>query len=174
MSDEISPQADQQSDKLAFLVAVSEGVHENIKFADTKAAVLITLNAGLIAGLYGAIDPTNVHVLWAGLLVCFVLAVSIAIAFGTIWPRGDRNARRGAGLVDAIRIAQLGEERFVTDYIEASPSMLLQEMAVFLHDRAYIDKRKYQWLRVALVIAAIGWLLALAFAAGLKISGIAT
>ncbi|WP_367848008.1 hypothetical protein [Rhodoferax sp. WC2427] len=148
----------------------NQQIHENIKFADQKAGAVITANTALLALIYSTIPSGAVLCkLWTGFLVCFILAVAIALAFFAIKPRGSRNLRRGPGVVDSIRINLYGLRDYLDRAATISEDDFLCELRTLIHDRSHIDERKYFYLRASLGVSALGWLAALVFAAWVKL-----
>ena len=157
---------------IELLLANHQLVHENIKFADQKASILITLNGGLIAGVYALIDASIPRAPFLGFTVCVLLAVAIGFALWVIRPRGSEHRHRGPGVIDAIRISLYTFEDFKARVSTISRADLVGELQAFLYDRARIDERKYRFVRYSLAVSAIGWLGALSFAAWIKLAKI--
>lgn len=157
---------------IELLLANHQLVHENIKFADQKASILITLNGGLIAGVYALIDASIPRAPFLGFTICVLLAVAIGFSLWVIRPRGSENLHRGPGVIDAIRISLFTFEDFQKRVSTISRADLVGELQAFLYDRARIDERKYRYLRYSLAVSAVGWLGALSFAAWIKLAKI--
>lgn len=158
-----------KKDTLELLLINHQQIHENIKFADQKASAIIAANSALLALSYSLIQPSIKFTLFAGFFVCFVLAVSIAIAFLVIKPRGGLNNQKNPGVFDPKRIARYSLEDYQQRMSEISTTELLNELGVFIYDRACIDNQKYFFLRLSLIISAIAWILSLFFAVSIKL-----
>lgn len=154
--------SDKENTTLTFLLQTQQHIHENIKFADTKAAQVIGINVALIGVLY-AIDEWSATRLQI-VAFCVALWLSVGVLYGVsvVRPRGEQNERRGRGVVDAIRIAQFDEQAFMARSSDISTDELMTELRLFIYDRACIDRAKYEQLRMSIRISVIGWLLAFA------------
>lgn len=147
---------------LGFLQVNQQQIHENIKFADQKAGAVLGFNAALLGGIYTIkVPPQSLYALG---FVGLVLAVGILLAFCVIWPRGGHNAARGAGVIDAIRIARLTDAEYKEKLNATTATALVVEMEEFVFDRARIDITKYRLLRCSLAVSAGGWSLAFIYA----------
>lgn len=150
---------------LTLLLMNQQQIHENIKFADQKAAAITALNTALMGGIFGLAAPAQPGLTQLLLPALALLVLGIVTSVCVLWPRGGVGRRRGRGLIDAGRIAQFSDaSAFVAACRGAADGALLDEARTFVFDRATIDRRKYRWLRVSLVLSGIGWLLALAYA----------
>lgn len=156
-------------DAIELLLLNHQQIHENIKFADQKASALIAANGALLALTYSLIDRKVPYSLSIGLPLCLLLAVAIALSFWVVKPRGERNRERGPGVIDSIRICLYSLEDYQARLSAISTAELLDELRTFVHDRAYIDSRKYFFLRGSLIASAIAWIAALLFAAWSKL-----
>jgi hypothetical protein len=155
-------------DAIELLLLNHQQIHENIKFADQKASALIAANGALLALTYSLIDQKVPFSLSIGFPLCLLLAVAIGLSFWVVKPRGERNRKRGPGVVDSIRICLYSLEAYKARLSDISTDELLDELRTFIHDRAWIDARKYLFLRRSLIASAIGWITALMFAAWSK------
>ncbi len=152
------------------LLSSHQHIHENIKFADQKAIVIIGLNVGLLGTVYQLLKPDAGSSTLFGVSVCCILAIGTALGIMVIRPRGNRNKSRGAGIVDAARIGQYDRaEDFRDAYLNASDAEITKQTLIFIHDRAHIDRRKYLWLRGSLYVSTLGWIAALLFALWVKV-----
>lgn len=158
-----------EKDTLELLLINHQHIHENIKFADQKASAIIATNGALLALSYSLIQPSAKFTLFVGFFVCFVLAVSIAMAFLVIKPRGGVNKEKNPGIFDPKRIAKYKLEDYQKRMSEITTTELLIELRAFIYDRACIDNQKYAFLRLSIIASAIGWVLSLLFAASIKI-----
>ena len=95
----------------AELLANQQHIHENIKFADQKAIVIIGINGGLLGAIYPIMAPGNWRSLVFGAIVSTTLSAGIGLAMTVIWPRGRRNKERGPGIVDAARTGSTPKNR---------------------------------------------------------------
>jgi hypothetical protein len=157
--------------QINFLQTNQQQIHENIKFADSKAGAVIAANGALLAATYAAI-PANVKdqptTVFAALVVSFFLAIGTGFGFGVIWPRGQLNRARGPGVIDSARINLYGHDEFLQQGKDITDEQLIKQMYSLIYDRAHIDQRKYLFLRISLFISVFGWLSALLFAVWVK------
>ena len=156
---------------LELLFIQHQHVHENIKLADQKASAIIAANGALLALSYSLIQPSVKFTLFVGLVVCFVLVLSIAMAFLVIKPRGESNKNKFPSIFDPKQIAQYSLNDYQKRSSEISTEELLKDLRVFIYNRSCIDSEKYIFLRLSLIISAVGWILSLLFAALIKITG---
>lgn len=148
-------------------------IHENIKFADQKAGAVIAADGTLLALTYAQIDPAKLpSTIAVGFIVCAILSTAIGLAFWVAKPRGEANRARGAGVIDSIRISLYSHEQFQAQMACIQADELLKEVLTLVYDRAYIDQKKYFYLRIALLISLVGWIAALLFAAWTKLYNI--
>lgn len=147
----------QSFELLGFLQLNQQQIHENIKFADQKAGVVIVLNTALLGGLYQV--AKELCPLWLLASACLLIATGGGLAFLVLWPRGRQNKQRGGGVVDAIRISRLTHAEYLDRAARVSIDDLIRETWDFVFDRACIDHRKYQLFRLSLAVSGIGWLL---------------
>lgn len=86
---------------ISYLVATQNHIHENIKFADQKAAVFLTINSALLGTLYGnreALLPSgNCTVTQFSVLTFVLLLLSILLAALVLFPRGVKMHREVEG-----------------------------------------------------------------------------
>lgn len=159
-------------DAVALLLLNQQHIHENIKFADQKAAAFIGINGALLSVIYGMIrlDTSNPATVVFGSLACLSLAIGIGFAVWTIKPRGEQNKERGPGVIDSARISQLSLEQYLSRMKEISDADLLKELRTFIYDRSVIDREKYKKLNVSLPFSAAGWLLSLIAAVLVKMN----
>ncbi len=159
-------------ESVALLLANQQHIHENIKFADQKAAAFIGINGALLSVMYGMIvlDTPNPATVVFGSFACLSLAIGIGFAVWTIKPRGKRNKDRGPGVVDSARIWQFSLEQYLFRMKEISDAELLKELRTFIYDRSVIDREKYEKLEVSLPFSAVGWLLSLITAVLVKMN----
>lgn len=81
-----------RSDSVELLLQNQQHIHENIKFADQKAAAVIGANTALLALVYSLIDNKDLCALSLGFLCCSLLTSSAGLAFLVVKPRGERIA----------------------------------------------------------------------------------
>ena len=162
---------DSEHNALMFWLQVQQQIHENIKFADTKAVQVVAINVALIGALYAIAERIPHSWRAAALCVAVILGVGVFFAVSVIRPRGERNRARGPGVIDAIRISLFDAEApFTSRLASMSPQELLSELQLFVYDRAYIDRVKYEHLRWSIGLSAVAWVLAFALAAGVRLS----
>jgi len=157
-------------DSVALLLTSQQQIHENIKFADQKAIALIGVNAALLGVLYSLITSAEPSTLFIGLIACLFLATGIGFSIWVIKPRGENNYKRGAGIIDSIRIAQFSLSDFLIQAELISNKDLLVELRTFIYDRAIIDREKYFFLKISLYISLTGWLISLILAGWVKLN----
>lgn len=159
------------NDSAAFelLLMSQQQIHENIKFADQKAAAVIGASGALMALIFPLIEQKVPFALALGLPTCLMLALGIGLAFLVVKPRGDLNRRHGPGVIDSARIAQYSLPQFHERLTAMSNEALLAELRTFIYDRAHIDQRKYRYLRWSLRVSAAAWLASLLFAVWAKV-----
>lgn len=153
---------------LSFWSQTQLNIHENIKFADTKAVQIIAINVALIGALYAVTDRSSDSWRLAALFIASVLGAGILFSISVIRPRGEQNHARGEGVVDAIRIGHFKETSFLTRAATIGHDALLTELLQFVYDRAFIDKAKYRQLRWSIGVSALAWILAFALIAGTR------
>jgi hypothetical protein len=165
-------------EQIGFLQTNQQQVHENIKFADAKAGVVITADSALLASVYAVISSANLRpkslAAFTSVGVCLLLISGAALGFLVVKPRGEKNRSRGFGVVDADRINQTEKNRqsqttdddtyFMSEIENISDRALIKEMHELIFDRSFINHRKYLWLRRSLKVSALGWAAAFLFA----------
>jgi len=151
------------SDALALLLQNQQQIHENIKFADQKAAAFIAINSALLGVIHSfvplSLSRPVISALGAAAALC--LALGIGFAAWTIKPRGSQNEARGPGVIDSVRISQQTLKDFLDRIRDASDTQLLNELRTFIYDRAIIDREKYRSLAISFRWSIAGWLLSL-------------
>ncbi len=135
---------------------------QNIVMADRKAGILFTLVSAALLFLFTRVPEALAEpagILWA--LVVALLVLSAGCAFTAIFPRirteGDALIFWGAMARHQSR------ESYIAEVCRQSPDEIALRKLAYCHDLACICARKYRLLRVAMVSAAAGLLLFLAF-----------
>jgi hypothetical protein len=155
-----------------FLVAVHAHTHENIRFADAKALAFIAINSGVIAGLFGKdmllLEFTTPHGAFESvmsLLTFGFLAVGVVFCAAVVWPRGIaiEDGIDGGKLTIPSKIASThltaGDYAKCVD-VAASEGKLTHDLAALLFARAKVNQKKFSLLRTAIVLSAVGLVLA--------------
>lgn len=164
---------DSEHNTISFWLQTQQQIHENIKFADTKAVQIIVINSALIGALYTITDNCPYSWRLVALFIALILGAGILLSISVIRPRGERNNARKEGVVDAIRIAHFDETSFLSRAKSIEYSALLSELLLFVYDRAFIDKVKYQQLRWSIRTSTVAWTLAFVLIAAKRLATLA-
>jgi hypothetical protein len=155
------------NERFMVLVECQHDIHENIKFADQKAAAIIGINTLLLGIVFDRATKISAGSCRGyGLVVCILLLI-IGIGFGVsvIRPRGRRSYRRGEGLVDPNRIAQHDNvDDYHSNWQRAPNDDVIKELCIHIYDRSSVNKAKYSWLGACLCISLLGWIASLVVA----------
>lgn len=161
----------QGSFRADLLLMNHQHIHENIKLADQKAAGLVVANSAILTLIYPIIGQSPAQFfLWSGLFVCLMTAAATGASFFVAYPRGDKASKvLYHGVIDPKRIALFKQSAYQEKVSSIENADLIQELSEFIHDRALIDKTKYAILRRAFRLSALSWILALLYAALVKL-----
>jgi hypothetical protein len=172
-NDALAPLKEATPERITFLFSNEKMIHENLKFADTKAGVLIVLDCALVKGVWTSLLPSlfACPTCVSAWIACIVLGAAIAVAVrGVIWPRTP--AKKERGLVDPNRIAYYGvvddktaegaAMEFTKDMGTVPHGDLFRDLAGLVFRRSRTDVKKYFWLKWVIVLSAFGVLAAAA------------
>lgn len=117
--------------KIELLLEQEELIHKNIRFADQKATILLTINGALLFSIISA--KPDLQGLWLFLFcgVCFGLLISILICFWIIIPRGES--------------------------LEFNAESFEKKLEELVQDRAKINTDKYRWLHRLVPLCMFVW-----------------
>jgi hypothetical protein len=154
----------------AILLTSHQHIHENIKFADQKAAFFVTLDGAVLTAVYSLIRPGDYVCDVIGYEICALLLLAMGFGVYTIWPRALlRRGNLKPGVIDPIRIRKFKEEEFLARCIAINDDELQCEARQLIYFRATTNYTKYWWLTFSLVVSIAGWLSAIVYCAVLKI-----
>ena len=153
-------------DSMMSLLANHQHIHENIKFADQKAVILITINSGLLSIIFSIFNEKSFLISF-GIIVCVVLILAIGFAVYVIWPRRGWIFRKyqklGPGVVDPDRIRRYSVDEYTLACAQITDEDLLKQLREFVYVRSTVNSRKYRFLEIAIYISTIGWVGGLSF-----------
>lgn len=155
---------EQPKDKISFLLGTHAHIHENIKFADQKALVVIVLNTGLIGGLYKdhILDGADPFVKIVAISMFLILSLGILFSVIVIRPRGSEIPKKMRGFSNPMKITNWDNAEDYKDGFEnSSDEVLVNDLLDFVYSRSTINKKKYFYLKLAILISFIGWVLGL-------------
>lgn len=163
--------SNQGSFRADLLLMNHQHIHENIKLADQKATGLVVANGAILTLIYPLIGQSPAQFfLWSGLFVCLLTAAATGASFLVAYPRGDKASEvLYHGVIDPKRIALFKQRAYQDKVASIESEDLIRELSEFIHDRALIDKKKYAILRGAFRLSALSWILALLYAALVKL-----
>lgn len=149
--------------KIANYWLIQQSVYENIKFADAKSASLVALNLAIITGLYSlkVFDKCNIYLFVVSCAAFCFLAFSIICSVIVLFPRGERTySPKKTSLCDLYKIAAFKSYyEYKKNVTDSSNNELLEDIALFIYDRSRTNKIKYLWLKIEIILGAIGWCL---------------
>lgn len=150
--------------QLAYLWSVHEYLNTYIRFADTKAGVVIVLASGLIAALYG----TGLHVPllsksptewgWLGTLSAvgfLLLASAVLLAVWAIKPRLTNDQRKGFVFWESIRGFKSPLEYWQALRLQSEDG-LTENLSGHLYTLAGVCRRKYFWVALSIWVSVAG------------------
>jgi len=150
--------------EVQYLWNVHGYMNEYIRFADTKAGVVIVLASGLVAGLYAA----NLHVPivstwpvaweWLGVLSALaflLLASGIVLAVWAIRPRLTNDQQCGFVFWESIRGFRSASEYWQALRAEGE-ERLAEHLAGHLYTLASVCRKKYFWVAVSIWVSLGG------------------
>lgn len=142
---------------------IQQSIHENIKFADTKAGSIMALNLALIAttnALILSVSDRYSFLFILGCLSIIVLVISIGCTVKVIYPRGDNStAPNEASLCDLNKIAKSSFDEYRKNVKKSSDKQLLDDIILFIYDRSLNNRTKYKWLKREINFGIVGWIL---------------
>jgi hypothetical protein len=155
---------------LDFAWKTHEYLHNYVRFADTKAALVIAwcstvLGALYAAGLHSAVAPSRFTVTdWSGAATAaatavWLLAPSLLLAAWAIAPRLNTKQRGGLVFWDSIRV-NADEEIFARALAHRDPRHLTHHLCIQIYTVAGIAKRKYWCVLVSVYLSLAGSILA--------------
>ena len=146
-------------DKVSYLLATQQHIHENIKFADLKAVAITAINSGIIAGLHllDVFSKSKPEILTVAIVAFLFMATAIVLSVLVLKPRIEE-IYEGVGLCDPIRIARHNERKKFIDAINSiDESSLISDVSILVFDRSVINRAKYYCLTRVVYISFIGW-----------------
>lgn len=145
-------------ERLAFLWNVHSYLNEYIRFADTKAAIVITWTSALM----GALAADGFHKKFAlttygGL--CFagfaLLVLAFGCAFAAIIPRPRTTQLPGLIFWRSI-LAHKSKGDFIAELKKQTSETMADQVAGHLFDLSHVSDRKFWWVDKAIVSALLG------------------
>lgn len=145
----------------SFLWHVHSYVNEYIRFADTKASLVI----GWTSALIGVLTASNFHKRfeWSPPgIICVAgflgLIAAFVCAFIAIWPRLRTSQSKGFIFWKSI-LANGNREIFVAAFNQETAGALLEGVSQHLHDLSGVCSKKFCWVSYSIVFAFIGSIL---------------
>lgn len=135
-----------------------------IKVADQKASILLSgqlaflaLSLNLIPSKWG-----NLHVTLLILICLTLLVISSSILFSilTVLPREGSDGKEGAIYWNDIR-AHGNSDQFVQYVSQLDEDAVVQELGEDVYNISKIAKRKYEYLKISIILTVIFLLLSL-------------
>ncbi len=148
--------------KSEFYWKVHAYLSENIRFADTKAGIVIAWTSTVIGLLLNAKlqDLFGKSVIgWTGLSGFICLLGAFGFAFVVVAPRLQTKQETGFIFWKSV-LAHKNRQTFLEALRNESSEVLTQQVAGHLHDLATICDSKFWWFGWSLVLALVGSLLA--------------
>jgi hypothetical protein len=139
-------------------------MNEYIRFADTKAGVVIVLASGLVAGLYAAklhvpiMSASPFALGWLGVLSALgflFLTSGILLAVWAIRPRLTNDQRRGFVFWESIRGFRSASEYWQALRAEGE-ERLGEHLAGHLYMLSSVCRRKYFWVALSIWVSLGG------------------
>lgn len=148
-------------ERMDILFRHEELLHKNIRFADQKAAVLITLNLAILTVLSRTDMAIPVAYQWVEFILYAALASVVLGSFGVLRPRGrnygfDPDSTALPKDLGAYKDA-LSEIARATDVNRSG--QLEKDLQKLVVQRAKINRDKYNWLNVMTVFCFCVWAL---------------
>jgi hypothetical protein len=159
-----------KSDRINYLIQTDLHVVENIKLADQKATVFVTIQTALLAALLGAkllfISAKPWWLMTLSITTFVLLVGSLILAGLVIWPRGEDMSRKAVGgnLAFPTKIAMRyeTEEEFQCAIAGATEDDLVNSLGSLVYIRAKINDWKYWYLKGSIATALLGAIAAMA------------
>ncbi|MBC2607525.1 hypothetical protein [Pelagicoccus albus] len=153
-------------DKYLLLLDTAANTYENIKFADTKATVLLAIYSAFLgfAGKKLAEDGLNhfsqMDVPEILLVISLlILAAGIICLIFTIWPRAKVHMDNHKGFLHADRISEFDDVREFSNYIDGdtlTEKEIKKQIVDLAWGRANSNRKKYDFLKIAMVLGISG------------------
>jgi hypothetical protein len=165
-----APESPDASAKLDFGWHVHGYTNEYVRFADTKAAAVLAISAGLIGGLFAAKAHRffmDANLVWHGAelresLLCggavasfALLTAAILMAVWAIRPRLWNRQVPGYIFWESV-LAHGSPEKYRTSLLQASQPVLAAHVAEHVHALAKICHHKYLWANLSIWAAVAG------------------
>jgi len=160
--------SEQTKDRVEFLWKVHSYTNDYIKFADTKAAFIITAVGGLIAALVSTGIFDNLHrlsignwsaICWFALASMALLVASFVFSLAVITPRLHSSTK--LGLIFWNHIKRHGDSnRFTKSINSQSAEQIESEVSRHVYDLAAVCSTKYRWIKIAIYTSIPGGILA--------------
>ena len=160
--------SEQAKDRVEFLWKVHSYTNDYIKFADTKAAFIITAVGGLIAALVSSRVLDDLHRLRIGnwSAICWVALVSLALlvasfvsSLAVITPRLASSTTLGLIFWNHIKKHE-DSNKFTKSINSQSTEQIESEVSRHVYDLAGVCGTKYRWIKMAIYTAIPGGILA--------------
>lgn len=160
--------------KFENLFTIQNNIHQNIRFADSKAIAIAAVNLAVIGGLQaiGGFSPGGDSTVL--MLSCFAfifLTLAIFLSVLVLYPRGDITVNAaGKPICDPHKIAANDFKTYFLTIEHAKDVDFIRDISIFIYDRSLTNTKKYKHLRSEIVASGAGWgLSALAAAVNLLI-----
>ncbi|OKL38235.1 Pycsar system effector family protein [Domibacillus mangrovi] len=146
------------SEKVDFIKHHHNYLIDQIKFADVKAAGLITVNGLIINLLFKKISSDiyeTIH--FFSLFGCLMLLLAIVFSLLVVFPR--TNAKAPKGLIFWDNITAMSKDAYIKEMKEISLDDLAEKMTEQNYFLANTAKRKFSVLKRAFYVSFLGYLL---------------
>ncbi|OOR02893.1 hypothetical protein BW900_29985 [Bacillus mycoides] len=146
------------NEKIDFIKHHHNYLNDYIKFADVKAAGLVTANGLIIRLLFSSLS-NNVYetIHFFSLFGCLVLLISIIFSILVVVPR--TNAKASKGLIFWENVFAMDKEEFIKEVSEISSEDLNKKLIEQNYFLAATANKKYVVLRRAFHVSFLGYIL---------------
>ena len=142
-----------------FLMDHLRMVHENLKFGDTKAALIGVVQLPIMNFLFDRLDWEFPAVSLLIVLSIILLAISVGFSIGAIWPRTEGIEKMGAGFIHPYRIKQLASnyKTYSQKYAnEATARAVADDIRGVIYRYSLTEVEKYTCIRKSLIWLSFG------------------
>lgn len=147
------------SSRVDILFKQEELLHKNIRLADQKAAILITLNLAILGSLFRYKPALEIHWLFIFLSACAGFTIVILFGLLVIKPRGKHYslAENNTALPKIAKYhADVLDEHFKAQ-ATSETTVFERDLQKLIIQRGLINRDKFKWLGRLILACLIVW-----------------